>query len=236
MMSFPIDYRFYGVSRGIKHTLVGNAVPPKLSYAIAKAIAVDAGVPIPNDYIPIKHDPQIGFIDLNGTICELNIEKPRHKDAKFKYHIPYLIYAAYRVELTNYHSDFESRSFEWDVEIHYSQGKDKAKIYFPNVTKRNISDELFKQVDAYIHSISRYMPTTHNYFQRLYCMTSDEREVAQKLGPYELLDSIRKFLDDNIAEEKQQEMVEVKSFPRPLPFATLVGYYTLSRIIHKMRR
>lgn len=27
MMSFPIDYRFYGSTKGIKHTLVGNAVP-----------------------------------------------------------------------------------------------------------------------------------------------------------------------------------------------------------------
>ena len=38
MMSFPIDYWFYGKTKSIKHTLVGNAVPPKMSYAIAKAI------------------------------------------------------------------------------------------------------------------------------------------------------------------------------------------------------
>ena len=31
MMSFPIDYRFLGVSKGTKHTLVGNAVPPKMA-------------------------------------------------------------------------------------------------------------------------------------------------------------------------------------------------------------
>ena len=46
MMSFPIDYWFYGESKGVKHTLVGNAVPPKLSYAVAVAIATAANEPM----------------------------------------------------------------------------------------------------------------------------------------------------------------------------------------------
>src|SRR5207237_2293315 len=32
LMSFPIDYRFYGLSHSIKYKLVGNAVPVKLAY------------------------------------------------------------------------------------------------------------------------------------------------------------------------------------------------------------
>ena len=234
MMSFPIDYRFYGISRGIKHTLVGNAVPPKLSYAIAKAIALDAGVPIPDAYIPIRHDPDIEFFDLNGVAYELNVEKPRHKDAKFKYHIPYLIYSAYRVELTNYHSDFEHQTYEWKAEIHYSQGKDKAKKYFPRITKKYFADDFFEIIDTYIRDTTNSMPSTNNYFQKLYCMTSDQRRAVNKLGPYELLDSIREFIDDNITESNQKEMVEVKSLSMQLPYATIVGYYILSRIVNKM--
>ena len=51
MMSFPIDYRFYGSTASIKHTLVGNAVPPKLSYAIAKAIIEAESQNVPKHYI-----------------------------------------------------------------------------------------------------------------------------------------------------------------------------------------
>lgn len=234
MMSFPIDYRFYGISRGIKHTLVGNAVPPKLSYAIAKAIALDAGEPIPDAYIPIRHDPEVDFYDLNGEVYELNIEKPRRKDAKFKYHIPYLIYSAYRVELTNYHSDFKQQSYEWDAEIHYSQGKDKARTYSPSITKNFFTKDAFKIIDTYIRDTLKSMPTTNKYFQKLYCMTTDQRRTVNKLGPYELLDSIRKFIDDNITEENQKEMVEVKSPTMQLPYAIIVGYYILSRLVNGM--
>lgn len=128
MMSFPIDYKFYGSTRGIKHTLVGNAVPPKLSYAIAKAIAKDSGMKIPKKYIPIQHNPLIDFVDLNGSVIPIKMEKPRRDVAKFKYHIPYLIINAFRVELTNYHSDFKEKNFQWDAELHYSQGKKRAAV------------------------------------------------------------------------------------------------------------
>lgn len=67
MMSFPIDYLFYGDSKGIKHTLVGNAVPPKMSYAISKAIAEAENVPLLDHYLRIKHDNNVDFVNLNGV-------------------------------------------------------------------------------------------------------------------------------------------------------------------------
>ena len=44
------------------HTLVGNAVPPKLSYAIAKAIAEEEHEPMPKQYPRIEHDNNIEFV------------------------------------------------------------------------------------------------------------------------------------------------------------------------------
>lgn len=236
MMSFPIDYWFYGDSKGVKHTLVGNAVPPKLSYAVALAIANKENMAVPGSYLPIHHnlnDPELPFLNLNGTKYEIRKEQPKRIDSKFKYHIPYLIYSAYRVELTNYHSDFGSGKYKWDVEIHYSQGKDKAKVLTPRVTKRDISNNLYLKIEAYLRDVSQSMPTTYNYFQRLYCMTSEVRKATNKLGPYELLDSIRKFLDDTIPKE-EQGIVEETNSTNQLPYAIMAGYYTLSRIINSM--
>ena len=118
MMSFPIDYWFYGESKGIKHTLVGNAVPPKLSYAVAVAIANAEKETIPEKYIPIMHpnDEQLYFYNLNGVDFKIKKEKPKRETAKFKYHIPYLIIDAYRVELTNYRSDFKNGKYLWEME------------------------------------------------------------------------------------------------------------------------
>lgn len=174
MMSFPIDYWFYGKTKSIKHTLVGNAVPPKLSYAIAKAIALKEGESIPEQYPPIQHDEEIAFVNLNGNIFPKKKEKERRSTAKFKYHIPYLIQAEYRVELTNYHSDFgdEHRppSFKWDAEIHYSQGKDKARVYTPDLLLNEIDENLQLAIKEFICQKCRNLPS-YNDFQVRYCMT-----------------------------------------------------------------
>ena len=50
LMSYPLDYRFYGKSKSIKYKLVGNSVPPKMSFAIAKAIAEKNILEIPKEY------------------------------------------------------------------------------------------------------------------------------------------------------------------------------------------
>lgn len=226
MMSFPIDYWFYGKSKGIKHTLVGNAVPPKMSYAIAKAIAIDAHEPIPNEYIRIQHDEQIEFMNLNGTHFNLKKERRRRDIAKFKYHIPYLIINAFRVELTNYHSDFEHNRFWWDAEIHYSQGKDKAKKYCPKITIDTLPDDYKKMVKKFTESLYPKIPTM-NVFQNVYCMTSTERSEQPFFGPYELLEKIKMFIDTTIPQRKQNKSVDIGQDPGSLPLAIVIGYYIL---------
>ena len=145
-------------------------MPPKLSYAVAKAILLDAGEPIPNSYIPIHHNPDIEFVNLNGVVFPLKQEKQRKDVAKFKYHIPYLIYSAYRVELTNYHSDFKSKTFKWDAEIHHSQGKDKAKFFTPNLGNTWVAPPYIEKVKLFISQKSATV-TSFQRFQELFCMT-----------------------------------------------------------------
>lgn len=237
MMSFPIDYWFYGESKGVKHTLVGNAVPPKLSYAIAVAIANAENERIPEHYIPICHDldnAQLHFLNLNGSKFEIKKEQPKRATAKFKYHIPYLIYSAYRVELTNYHSNFELGKFKWNSEIHYSQGKDKAKVLTPYISKKNIPEALIEKIELYLQDVSQKLPTTYNLFQKLYCMTTEERKATKKIGPYELLDSIRAFLDYNIPKDNQSRIIRINKSVQ-LPYAILVGYYIMSKTVNAMK-
>ena len=234
MMSFPLDYWFYGESKGVKHTLVGNAVPPKLSYALARAIAIAENETIPDHYIPIIHPENAEFINLNGVHYDIKVEQPKREKAKFKYHIPYLIINAYRVELTNYKSNFDMSVFKWDSEIHFSQGKSKAKVFTPCVIKSIFPDALCVKMDAFIQEVSRKMPTTHEQLQRVYCMTTERRAQEGMYGPYELLGSIRHFLDVNIPKELLAKKVN-KQNDDEIPIAILAGYYIMSSIICRMR-
>jgi DNA (cytosine-5)-methyltransferase 1 len=235
MMSFPIDYKFYGKSKGIKHTLVGNAVPPKLSYAIAKAIAVDSDKPVPNYYFPIEHNQDIPFIDLNGKIFPKKEEKPKRSISKFKYHIPYMVIHAYRVELTNYHSNFETKTFYWNAEIHYSQGRRNARKYEPLISSTLWDDELYSKIDTFIAEIKDFICGSFNEFQEIYCMTSADRSSQRYYGPYELLESVKTFIINSLHDDEMEQLVQVSSglpkFPKPI----LLGYYIINCILEFMK-
>lgn len=233
IMSFPIDYKFYGKSKGIKHTLVGNSVPPKLSYAIAKAILTENNLAVDDLYLPIKHDSTDDFINLNYMTFPTKIEKPRRDIAKFKYHIPYSIFSSYRVELTNYHSNFNGKHFQWNVEIHYSQGKKKATKFTPSISldilELEYRDAIFRFVDSIRDKI-----VSHDKFQEIYCMTSEARNALQLWGPYELLDKIKEMIDKTITKSNQGFMMNTDTSPDKLPLATILGYITLRQIINEM--
>ena len=233
MMSFPIDYRFYGKSKATKHTLVGNAVPPKLSYAVAKAILLDAREKIPEKYIPIRHDPDIEFYNLNGVEFSPKKEKPRKDNAKFKYHIPYLILSAYRVELTNYHSDFKKNLIKWDAEIHFSQGKDKAKFFTPDFSESIISPLYLEKVKHYIAGKCDKV-TSFSRFQQLFCMTTAQRTVEKQDGPYEMLTDIRQFIDTLLTAEEKALLINTNAQPQQLPQAIAIGYFILKSIVIRM--
>lgn len=231
MMSFPNDYRFYGNSEGTKYALVGNAVPPKLSYAIAKAILFEEGKDIPKSYIRIRHNEDMPFINLNNTILPEKKERHKNKKAKFKYHIPYLIYSAYRVELTNHHSDFDEMMIRWDVEIHYSQGKSRAACFTPIVTNEFLTLEETEIINAYIEEICGKI-CSFDDFQKRYCMTQEERNDL--IGPYELLEFVRKTIDQFLIEEERGKIIQIKDNPENIPKATAVGYYMLQEVIKRM--
>lgn len=237
MMSFPIDYWFYGESKGVKHTLVGNAVPPKLSYAVAVAIANAENMTIPEEYTPIKHPDteQLSFFNLNGSKFEIRKEQPKRETSKFKYHIPYLIIDAYRVELTNYRSDFKNGKYKWETEVHYSQGKDKARVYKPNITMRVIPPQHKTRVQDYIQQAKKAVPSM-NAFQTVFCMTTEDRRKQQYYGPYELLESVKAFIETTFTPEEQKEYVYFGDEPTKLPLATATGYLILKRVVTHMGR
>lgn len=233
MMSFPIDYRFYGNTKANKHTLVGNAVPPKMSYAIAKAILLDSNENIPDHYIPIHYDDNIPFYDLNGEKFETKKEKRKRPNSKFKYHIPYMILKAYRVELTNYASDFENHKYCWSAEIHYSQGKGHAAKYTPKFSLDVIPKINKLKVREFIQFNITKIKSKNN-LQKAFCMTQEERIKSNITGPYELLSDVKKFIINEISESDMNINIELPEESLNIPLAICMGYYIINSILKKL--
>ncbi|WP_312832416.1 DNA cytosine methyltransferase [Sedimentibacter saalensis] len=231
LMSFPIDYKFYGNTMGVKYTLVGNAVPPKLSYAVAKAILHEAGENALSFYPKIKHCEEIEFINLNNITIPLKIEKHKRFNSKFKYHIPYFIKSAFRVELTNYSSDFANKNIIWKAEIHYSQGKKNAAVFTPEINVNLIKSDLLMKINAFIDGRINDL-CSFNKFQDRFCMTENERHDL--LGPFELLNEVRIFLDAVVPEEYDYDKVNIGGSGILMPASIIIGYYILKRFMKLM--
>ncbi|MCF6796622.1 DNA cytosine methyltransferase [Bacillus sp. ET1] len=239
IMSFPLDYRFYGDSMLTKYKLVGNAVPPKLSFAFAKAIAEKESLSVPKEYpsLKLRFEEDEDFKELNFTEFPINKEKAKKLDkARYKYHIPYLKVNTFRVELTNYHSNFKENEFIWDVEIHKSQGVQNQKIFEPkNVDAFPIEDIWKEKIDMFLEKIDGKLVSSFE-LQNLYCMTQQERILQGLMGPDELLIEVKDFIDsilkvDNSLKEK---IIKLEEDPNELPFSIALGYYILIKIKNKM--
>jgi len=233
LMSYPLDYRFYGKSKSIKYKLVGNSVPPKMSFAIAKAIALKNNLEIPNKYQPIEFDDtREDFKNLNGDIFHLNVEKEKRPIAKFKYHIPYLIINAFRVELTNKYSDFKNLNFKWDIEIHKSQGQN-AKIYIPKIDLKTIGEEHKVIVKEFVKRLKKKI-TNANTFQNIFSQTDLRRKKENLFGPYELLNEIKYYIEENIDKKYYEQNIYVKSEKIEIPYIILMGFYILEQLTNKL--
>jgi DNA (cytosine-5)-methyltransferase 1 len=235
LMSFPVDYRFYGNSIGLKYKLVGNAVPPKMSYAFAKAIAENENLESPQNYKPRKFsENDVEFCNLNGKVIPIKKETSKKITAKFKYHIPQLKESTLRVELTNRYSNFEKENFIWHVEIHKSQGP-KADYFSPTANLKWIPQEYTKQINKFILDYSDKVPEPKT-FQEYYCQTNSYRKSNELVGPMELLMDTRYFIDSLHLNGSKGVTITAKKKKIELPISIVIGYFVLSKIVEHARR
>lgn len=234
LMSFPIDYRFYGSSLGVKYKLVGNAVPPKMSFAFASAILKQEGCPVASKYVPIAHQHKVDFKNLNLDEIQIKEERRKRITTRFKYHIPQFKFDTYRVELTNHHSNFVKLHFYWQTEIHYNQGKDKAKIYIPNPNEIPFSKTDLISMNQFVEQLEKEF-VSFNDFQTIYCMVFNEVKRNKLMGPYELLNKVKRFIETEFASDKMDYLPTLSppfGFPKPIA----IGFYLLSKCLFRMER
>lgn len=229
LMSFPIDYKFYGKSLEAKHRLVGNAVPPKMAFSIAKAIADKEGCKIPEYQLINHNESNIEFINYNFKKIPLKQEKKKSLKAKYKYHIPYFIKKTYRVELSNYNSDFDKLDFKWDVKIHKSQGKN-ASIYELDLCLINdyFKEKLLEKLNCYvnIYCENNLNNLNFNLLQNNYINIQDESKL---ITPDMILYNLKDFLEElHVCSSDCKNQGELAKFPLKI----LVGYYILKKIIN----
>ncbi|KSU85167.1 DNA (cytosine-5)-methyltransferase 1 [Fictibacillus enclensis] len=229
IMSFPIDYRFYGESDSIKYKLVGNAVPPKFANTIAQAIMRD----VKQNYVPPAYRKKVfssdsNFTNLNFRKFSVKEEKQKPYSTKFKYHVPYLIINSFRVELSNKFNQNKDK-VSWNVVIHRGQGKNAEKYENIPLTKNHFMNVEINKMETFISTHVKTISSIDN-LQQNYCLPSNQR--ANLIGPEELLQAVREFIDEHFNNESK---IVVENMTREIPLKIAASFYILFNIIGRLK-
>ena len=244
LMSFPLNYQFSGESALIKKRLIGNAVPPKFSYELARAINKTKKPRLRR--LKAKVNLNGNFYDLKDHNFEIRPELKRQINIIFDQHIPYMKINAYRVVLDNRDSDWEKKKIKWTISIHKGQGN--YKVIKPSLSDCKKHFSLTKTEMNRIDELKKKKGGPKNLYNK-YRMPLEEIRDKKLIGPEELLseikerligpryDHIKDFLKletHNYNDYKDDEIIYIKDgLEYNIPSPIFYGYLILKKIFKK---
>jgi len=220
-MSFPLTYQFEASTESKKYRLVGNAVPCKLAGAIAKAIADEEGMEVPEGFVPLEGDPEPS-LDLTGRERKKRKPRKRKDDSKFARHVPYIKLRGFRVDIDNKESDFPD-DVVWTTRLHKGQGRHAAEVLIEDEHVQGMMDSSIKiqstimdfeqdpdedldvDWDSFLRDLEDgfegRLPGPEG-FQDIYV----HRGEGDGYGPNQALEKIRDIIDEHIPKEKYEDV------------------------------
>ncbi|HEX2532785.1 MAG TPA: DNA (cytosine-5-)-methyltransferase [Chitinophagaceae bacterium] len=197
LQSFPINYQYFGSSYNNKIKMIGNAVPPLLTFYIAQAMQeVKVG--------KVKLPDQVqDRLQLSSELAVSSI--PDNQGAKYPWSRSFWMAikglrfgSGVRFELKN-SADKETRSIGWSIQFHYGNSKNmKAKDLGAPDLQRTLKVmkemepiglwDILAEFQGFITSINAKDLQSH--------WSNEDRSV---MGPIELIDTIASYAQRVIA-------------------------------------
>lgn len=237
IQGFPITFQFYGKTLGSKFKMIGNAVPPILTYYLFQSMLE---VKLENVLPPSKSKYRHYIPDLKPISSKLSAPNPKYPPSrKFQFAIPNLRFGSgVRFELSN----VGSSSNDWKFRFVYGNSKSIKEINLYNDLSQQIKHKLntsdIKIIASHISNIrKRHKKITSKSIQALWTNPRESIQVfhfIDDIGDYFLkmisVIDVEKISDDFIAEifsEKNKKLIENKA-------ALILGLYFLSELNKKI--
>lgn len=212
VQSFPINYQYYSSSYGGKLKMIGNAVPPVLTFYIAQSMLERTfdEVLLPNQAKNPLAEPKILPI----------IHTPDNRGSKYSWSrsfwlaIPGLRFGSgVRFELRNY-QDKRDESTSWRVNFFYGNSK--------NIKEKELKINLFKRVCKVVNTFDNIHLNGLTEKLISFCEAIDVMGLQKnwtnkdrsKVSPIELIDELGTFADrfKKILLKKKKTSVLLKEF------------------------
>lgn len=238
IQGFPITYQFYGRTLNSKFKMIGNAVPPILTYYIfqsMKEVSVD-NLKSPKSSSYYHAQPKyIGY--------ESNLGPPKRKypsKRKFKFAVPNLRYGSgVRFELSN---DPKAEKIPWSFKFYYGNSKHIKQIKLNkeikdslapivNTTKNEIFTDYIKKIEKNYDSLNSDMLqtkwTSTNLNNDVFNFLDDVGACVEKIiEKADLTDKETSLVKSILDEENKKIELNSKSI--------LIGFYFLSSLNQKL--
>jgi len=187
IQSFPLTYQFYSTSHSARLKMIGNAIPPLLTYYIARSIqgVLPADMPSMKELEYVHHTPE----KLPDCKSPDNYPRKYPTNRRFRAAIPNLRFGSgVRFDLSN---AFEDDSVKW--QITFSFGPSKAySVITPNQDFMKTS-EIALADDVLYNSILKTLEATSTYMdkssiQSLQSVWNHQKD--QGMSPHDLIDNL----------------------------------------------
>jgi DNA (cytosine-5)-methyltransferase 1 len=99
--TFPVTFQFWGKSAETRYKQVGNAVPPVLAAAVARAIATKAGASVPDTPLVSRRNPDLPHPVVVARRRDGFNARRFPVNRKFRDHLPGSRYRGFRVDIDN---------------------------------------------------------------------------------------------------------------------------------------
>jgi len=238
LQGFPITYQFYGRTLNSKFKMIGNAVPPILTYYIFQSMlevsASEVKPPKQSDYFHEKPS-------LKAYKSNLGLPKKKYpSNRKFQFSVPNLRYGSgVRFELSN---NPKSETFDWSFKFYYGNSKNIKQIPLDKSITKSLSPILnTHRNEIFTESVDQltkeYRNLSSQKLQEIWTSMDDNFQV------FEFLDKVGKYIEiimneadlqgfnsslvESIVDEKNNKLDQNKE-------SILSGFYFLSNLNQKL--
>lgn len=238
LMSFPISYQFIGVSENSKWRLVGNAVCPLVSGALAKATLKILNLSTLNNPIINKKNNLKDVVNLNNLQQKIFNNPPVKKEgSRFRRH-PFKD-GNMTVALSNYCLNKNGKSdSKWRTTVTYGSGKD-YKVQEINPSEQKIIELFISSLDKG----SEFIEKIQNGFSEKIAYGEDLQDMYEKnysngkLHPFELIVETKKLINQYTNGEiiATQDIFKYKRKVHKKQLYALYAFNQITKIANKRR-
>lgn len=236
LMGFPITYQFLGGSETSKCRLVGNAVCPSVSRALASTVRIQLELePIERPIVQTNIDLQ-GVVNLN-TFSEKTFDNPPIKKAGSRFRRHPFKYGNITVTLSNYDITNSKPSNKWLTSVQYGNGEGFPSENYPDNYYKKIESliEEFEGGKEFVELIGNGFSekiADHEVLQKMY---EEQQPISPYKEPTELIEEVANLIDNlkfKSPDFKQNGTVFF-NHKRTIPKKQILALYVINKICSK---